>query len=522
MKFIAGVDREQALLLPERVEDYVGQDANVRFVDAFVDGLVLDQYGLSRSKPAATGRPGYAPSDMIKLYLWGYLNKVESSRRLERDCLRNLELIWLLRRLAPDFKTIADFRRDNAKAFKQVFRDFNLVCHELDLFGAQLVAIDGTKLKAVNAVERNHNPAKLTERLKRIDERLEEFLSRLEAADSCEAEAASQALTVQGLQQKLQALREARGRWQQKLERLKESGEAELSETDPESRAMRKVGVGYNGQIAVDSKHHLIAAVEVVADAQDYHQLSSLATQAKEELGVETLKVVADMGYYNHGELARCERAGVETYVPRPQKGSAEAAGLYGKKDFEYDEDSDCYRCPNGARLKAGCRFQKEGEPHVRYENPAACKRCPLKSKCTAGPHRTVTRHQEEAAADRMHERVRANPGIVVRRKALVEHVFGTMMFWMKQRTLLTRGLEKVRGEFALTALAYNIKRVLNLAGIDQLLASVALMRKKGGVQGGQAARKSGLQGILFPWLAKAERCAFLFEPTPVSSNFRA
>lgn len=522
MKFIAGIDREQALLLPERVEDYVGQDASVRFVDAFVDGLTLDKYGLSRSKPAATGRPGYAPSDMIKLYLWGYLNKTESSRRLERDCLRNLELIWLLRRLAPDFKTIADFRRDNAQAFKQVFRDFNLVCHELDLFGAQLVAIDGTKLKAVNAIDRNHNPAKLAERLKRIDERLEEFLSRLEAADSCEAGAASQALTVQGLQQKLQTLREARGRWQQKLDRLKESGEAELSETDPESRAMRKVGVGYNGQIAVDSKHHLIAAVDVVADAQDYHQLSSMATQAKEELGVETLKVVADMGYYNHGELARCERAGVETYVPRPQKGSAEAAGFYGKKDFEYDGESDCYRCPNGARLKAGCRFQKEGEPHVRYENPAACKRCPLKTKCTAGPHRTVTRHREEAAADRMHERVRANPDIVVRRKMLVEHVFGTTMFWMNQRALLTRGLEKVRGEFALTALAYNIKRVLNLVGIDQLLKSVALLREKGRVQGGQAAHEGGLQGILLAWLAKAASFAVLFEPTPVLSDFCA
>jgi len=520
MKFISGVDREQAFLLPERVEDYVGKDSAVRLVDAFVDGLALHKYGLTRCKPAATGRPGYAPADMIKLYLWGYLNRVESSRKLERECLLNLELIWLLRQLAPDFKTIADFRKDNAKAFKKVFRDFNLVCHELNLFGAELVAIDGTKLKAVNAVDRNHNRAKLAERLKRIDQRLEEFLARLESADA--AEEPGQTLSVGQIQEKLAALRETRSRWQEKLETLEASGAVELSETDPESRSMRKVGVGYNGQIAVDSKHHLIAAVDVVQDANDFHQLSSMAAQAKEELGVEEIKVVADMGYYDHLELARCEELGVEAYVPRPEKGSAEAAGLYGKKDFEYDPDADAYRCPNGEQLKAGCEFDKRGEPHVRYENAAACKRCPLKAKCTKGPHRTVTRWKGEAIIDRMHERVQANPGIIAKRKELVEHVFGTTMFWMKQRALLTRGLEKVRGEFALTALAYNIKRVLKLVGIGELLEKVALVRQKGGMQGGKAVCKGVLEGVLPAWLAKLTSFALHFAPMPVSAGFPA
>jgi transposase len=485
MSFIAGVDRHQCLLLPESLEDYVSKNAPVRFIDAFVGGLDMQKCGFARSKAAATGRPPYAPADLLRLYLWGYLNQVASSRKLERECQRNLEVMWLLGKLAPDFKTIADFRKDNAKAFKGVFRAFNLLCRELDLFGAELVAIDGTKLKAVNAIERHHSRKELEELLARIDKRLEEFLTKLKEADSAEEGSAGASLSAGELQKKIEQLRERREERQEQLRSLEESGAGELSETDPDSRGMRRVGVGYNGQIAVDSKHHLIAAEDVVQDANDFDQLAPMAQQAKEALGVGDgqLKAVADMGYYDHEQIARCEQIGVEAYVSRPEKGSAEANGRLGKKDFEYDAVGDSYRCPQGAVLAAAVEFEKRGQPHVRYENPAACRGCPIKAQCTKGTHRSVTRWKYEAVADRMHERVRANPQIIRQRKGLVEHVFGTTMFWMNRRPLLTRGLEKVRAEFTLTALAYNLTRLLNLVSVQELLANLMAKARATGAE---------------------------------------
>lgn len=494
MNFITGADRDQSLLLPETLDDYIGSEAPVRFIDAFVDGLDLDQCGFARSKPASTGRPPYSPTDLLKLYVWGYLNQICSSRKLERECGRNLELIWLLRKLRPDFKTIADFRKDNRKAFKGVFRAFNLLCREMKLFGAELVAIDGTKLKAVNSTKRSHSRKELIERLERIDKHIEEYLEKTEDTDNLEQSGSQDSGDGKSLKEKLQELRGRKAQCEEQLEALEESKQSELSETDPDSRRMLKVGVGYNGQIAVDSKNHLVVAQEVVQDANDLAQLAPMAQSARQELGVEQLGAVVDMGYYDHQQIAQCEQMGVVTYAPRPQKGTAEANGRFGKKDFQYDGEANCYRCPNTEVLMATTEFKKRGELHVRYENPPACKRCPLKGQCTSGPHRTVTRWKMEAIIDQMHKRVEANPQIIALRKTLVEHVFGTSMFWMNQRTFLTRGLESVRGEFTLTVLAYNIKRVLNLMSVKELLEK---LKKPAGIKD-----RIGLSGLFLVLIA--------------------
>ena len=473
MSFIAGLDRSQTLLLPECLEDYVSAQHPVRFLEAFVEGLDLAACGFARTTAADTGRPPFAPGDLLKLYLWGYLNKVRSSRRLELECGRNLELLWLMRKLQPDFKTIADFRRDNAGAFKAVFRQFNLLCRELGLFGGELVAIDGTKLKAVNNVARNFTPEKLRASLERIDARLAEFLAALDAGDHAEPPPAAAAPGRGSMEERIAALRVRQQRYQEALAAMEESGATQVSLTDPDSRRMRKVGVGYNGQIAVDARHKLIAVAEVVNEATDHGQLAPMAAAAKEALGVEKLKAVADGGYYDHAQIAACAGMGVESYVPRPRKGSAEAGGRFGKEQFSYDAAADTYRCPGGQILSREVEWLKRGEPHIAYANPGACRSCPLKERCTTADYRRITRWVGEAIVEAMHARVAAHPELIAQRKALVEHPFGSIKFWMEQRAFLMRGLEKVRGEFHLSALAYNIKRAINIAGMERLLEAV-------------------------------------------------
>lgn len=471
MGYITGSDRSQGLLLPESLEEYIGRDHSVRFLDAFVDGLDLAQCGFGRTKPADTGRPPFSPGDLLKLYLWGYLNQTRSSRRLERECARNLEVIWLLRKLQPDFKTIADFRKDNAKAFKMVFRQFNLLCRELDLFGRELVAIDGTKLKAVNNPARNHTKSKLRDLLGRMDARLEEYLGAMDEADNQEQSAGAD--NVRELQKKIGALRERQRRHQETLEKLELSGESEVSLTDPDSRNIWKSGIGYNAQIAVDDKHKLIIAQEVVNDKTDYWQLAPMAQAAKEELGVETIKAVADGGYYERNNIAACEAHGVEAYVPRALKGSAAFAGRFDKTQFHYEATHDTYTCPAGATLEWESQTLKDGEPHFIYSHAKACRQCLLKAQCTPADYRRIMRWEGEAALDRMHPRVAAAPELIKRRKELVEHPFGSIKFWMNQHAFLMRGFVNVRAEFSLTTLAYNIKRVLNIVGVEKLLKAL-------------------------------------------------
>ena len=475
MAHICGFERDQLLLLPEAVDDYVGSDNPVRFIDAFVDGLDLAETGFARVEPKATGRPGYAPGDLLKLYIYGYLNRVRSSRRLEAECHRNIEVIWLLRTLKPDFKTIADFRADNRAAFKAVFRAFTLLCKRLDLFGRELLAVDGTRIKAVNNKDRNFTRNSLEKFIKAADERLADYLKRLDEGDA--AEQATGGARVKNLAQKIEALSKKRGEYDALLKNLERTGEDQISLTDPDSRAMAahtRVAVGYNVQVAVDAKSKLIAEQEVTNQVVDMGLLQATAEPARKILDVETIDVVADAGYFRTEDIAACEKAGLTPHVPRPQRGSSAANGFFRKDEFQYDAKRDAYACPGGHELKP-FRYGKLREmTKIDYANKAACRDCPLRPRCTDAGYRAVSRLEHEDALDRMAARLKARPGILDRRRETVEHPFGTIKQWMNQGAFLTRGLEKVRAEFSLTALVYNLRRALNIIGIGPMMAAVA------------------------------------------------
>src|SRR6202042_1928205 len=320
MTHIAGFERDQLLLLPEAVDDYVGSDNPVRFIDAFVDGLNLASAGFARVEAKAMGRPGYAPGDLLKLYIYGYLNRVRSSRRLETECHRNIEVLWLLRTLKPDFKTIADFRRDNRAAFKSVFRQFVLSCRRLDLYGRELLAVDGTRIKAVNNKDRNFTRSSLRAFIRAADERLEDYPKRLDEGDV--ADGASAGARTKNLAEKIAALSEKRGRYQAMLVQLERTGEDQISLTDPDSRAMAahtKVAVGYNIQVAVDAKNKLIVEQAVTNQVVDMGLLTQTAEPARQVLGVETIDVVADRGYFKIEDIAACEKTARPPPVAKPQ-----------------------------------------------------------------------------------------------------------------------------------------------------------------------------------------------------------
>jgi transposase len=475
MPHIAGHNRSQALLLPESVDDYVGPENPVRFIDAFVEGLDLAAAGFVRVAPQVTGRPGYAPKDLLKLYVYGYLNRVRSSRRLEAETHRNIEVIWLLRHLKPDFKTIADFRRDNRKAFRPIFRQFVLLCRQLDLFGRELLAVDGTRIKAVNNKDRNFTRASLTKFIEVADAKLDDYLQRLDQSDVSESGTAGS--RTKNLAEKIAAIRERRTRCKAMLTELDRTGEEQISLTDPDSRAMAahtRVAVGYNIQVAVDAKHKLIVEQQVTNQVVDMGQLTRTAAPAKDVLGVETIAVVADKGYFKIEDIEACEKAGIEPYVPRPQRGPSVKAGLFRKDEFSYDAASDSFVCPAGQRLHPYSSSFLRGLSKTNYTNKPACDDCVIRSLCTNGRFRTVSRLENEAVLDRMQARLAERPDILDRRRETVEHPFGTIKQWMNQGAFLMRGLEKVRAEFSLTALVYNLRRVLNIVGFSKLMAAVA------------------------------------------------
>ena len=474
MTHLAGHDRSQTLLLPESLDDYIGPENPVRFIEAFVDGLDLAAAGFARVQSKETGRPGYAPADLLKLYIYGYLNRVRSSRRLEAEAQRNVEVIWLLRHLKPDFKTIADFRRDNRHAFRSVFRQFVLLCRQLDLFGRELLAVDGTRIKAVNNKDRNFTRASLTEFIKLADAKLDDYLKRLDTSDV--AEHAVGGSRVNKLAEKIAAIGERRTRCQEMLAELDRTGADQISLTDPDSRAMAAhthVAVGYNVQVAVDTKHKLIVEQQVTNQVVDMGLLTQTAEPAKEVLGVEQIAVVADRGYFKIEDIEACEKAGMEPYVPRPQRGPSVKAGLYRKDEFQYDPHSDSMLCPGGQRLQPYSSSLLRGLKKINYANRQACRDCPIRSRCTTNSFRSVSRLENEAVLDRMQARLATRPEVLDRRRETVEHPFGTIKQWMNQGAFLMRGLDKVRGEFSLTALAYNLRRVLNIVAFTALMAAV-------------------------------------------------
>jgi transposase len=385
MTHIAGFERDQLLLLPEAVDDYVDAENPVRFIDAFVDGLDLAGAGFARVEAKATGRPGYAPGDLLKLYIYGYLNRVRSSRRLEREAQRNIEVIWLLRGLKPDFKTIADFRRDNCGAFKSAFRQFVLLCRRLDLYGRELLAVDGTRIKAVNNKDRNFTRSSLRAFIRAADERLEDYLKRLDEGDVADG-ATNGGARTENLAEKIAALGEKRRRYNAMLAQLERTSEDQISLTDPDSRAMAahtKVGVGYNIQVAVDAKHKLIVEQAVTNQVVDMGLLTQTAEPARQILDVKMIDVVADRGYFKAEDIEACEKAGCIPHVPRPQRGSSVRDGFFRKDEFRYDARRDAYVCPAGKVLTPIRHGRLRELAKVDYGNRRACRDCRMRARCT-------------------------------------------------------------------------------------------------------------------------------------------
>ncbi len=476
MSYIEGADRQQAWLLPERLEDYVHADNSVRFLDAFVDSLDLSALGFQRATANSTGRPPYDPGDLLRLYLYGYLNRLRSSRRLEREAQRNVELLWLLRQLRPDFKTIADFRKDNLQPLRAVCREFTLLCRQLELFGGELVAIDGSKLRAVNSKRRNFSERKLRATLAEIDVKIEGYFQQLDAADAIEPNAAQP--TAAQLQQKIEHLKQRRQQNAVRLEQLQTSGQTQVSLTDPDSRSM-KVGqsteVCYNVQTAVDAKHKLIVEHAVTNAVTDMGQLTPMATAAQQTLGVARLEVLADMGYYWGAQVKECADVGITCYIPKALTSANTQQGLFGKERFAYDSEQDCYRCPAGQVLSYRSSSLELGRPIRYYRAPVSvCRTCALKARCTRNQEaRRLSRWEHEDLLDQMQQRVATQPSKMKQRKALAEHPFGTIKRGMDAGYFLLRGLEKVRTEMSLTVLAYNLKRAISILGVPKLLLAV-------------------------------------------------
>jgi transposase len=473
MNHRAGLDRSQTLLFPERLEDYIAAENPVRFLDAFVASLDLHTLGFAKARCADTGRPPYDPAVLLKLYLYGYLHRLRSSRMLEAECQRNVEVLWLLGKLAPDFKTIADFRKDNLKPLKAVARQFTLLCRKLELFGGELLAIDGSKFAAVNARDQNFNAARLQELIDRADERLSEYLQQLDSADAAEPGGATPSKSE--LAAKIAALQEKQD-WHRELLTQLDAEQKQVSVTDPDTRKMPTAHgmiVGYNAQMAVDAKHKLIAAEDVTNEVTDLHQLASVALEAKANLELKQAEVVADAGYYNAAEVSRCVEQNLTPYIPKSDTSANTARGLYGKSQFKYDAAKDVYVCPAGAALTYRFATYELGR-ELKYYRATGCKTCALKNRCTRNKaNRTITREENEHLMEAMAARMRAQPHKFKLRKTLAEHPFGTIKRWFGYTHFLLKGLEKVRCEWSLTTLAYNLKRVLNLVSFEKLMAAV-------------------------------------------------
>jgi len=473
-RFVEGVDRGQATLFPEYLEDWICEDNPVRAVDVFVDELDLAELGFGGVDPEATGRPSYHPLVLLKLYIYGYLNRVQSSRRLEREAGRNIEVMWLTGRLAPDHKTIADFRRDNGPAIRKVCAQFVALCRAIGLLTTASVAIDGSKFKAVNNRDKNFTRAKMERRLAQIEESVARYLSQLDTADRQEPSEALAAKTAH-LKEKLAKLASEVERLKAIEKAMLASPDQQISLTDPDSRSMATSGrgsgvVGYNVQVAVDTQHHLIVTHEVTNSGSDRSQLANIAMQAKEVLGAAHLDAVADRGYYNSTEIKACDDAGITVTLPKPMTSGAKADGRFGKQDFVYVPTEDVYRCPAGEKLTYRFTGEEAGKM-LRHYWATACPTCPLKSQCTPASLRRITRWEHEHVLEAVQQRLDANPQAMRARRETVEHPFGTLKMRMGATHFLMKRLPKVATEMALHVLAYNLTRVMNIVGVQRLLS---------------------------------------------------
>ena len=472
-RFIQGEDRTQATLLPELLDDYVSETNPVRVVDVFVDELDLSQLGFAGVNPAATGRPAYHPAILLKIYIYGYLNRIQSSRRLEREAQRNVELMWLTGRLMPDFKTIANFRKDNGKAICKVCRQFVVMCQQLGLFSDALVAIDGSKFKAVNNRDRNFTSAKLQRRMEEIESSINRYLVDLDTADRQEPAVAK--IKRERLEDKIAALKIQMQVLKEVEVVLNETPDKQLSLTDPDARSMKTRGngiVGYNVQTAVDAKHHLIVTHEVTNIGSDREQLTLMAKQAREAMGTQELTAIADRGYFNSEEILASHEAGINVMVPKSVTSSATAHGRFGKADFIYDAELNEYRCPAGDHLKWRFASTEHGMKIHRYWS-SNCQSCAMKDKCTPSEQRRVSRWEHEEILDAMQTRLDQTPDAMRIRRQTVEHPYGTIKSWMGSEHFLTKTLDRVSTEMSLHVLAYNLKRMMKILGTAALMEAI-------------------------------------------------
>ncbi len=475
-RFVEGVDRSQSTLFPERLEDWVGEDNAVHVIDAFVEALDLGELGFGRVAPASTGRPAYHPDVLLKLYVYGYLNRVQSSRRLEREAGRNVEVMWLCGRLVPDHKTIADFRKDNGPSLRKVCSQFVALCRQLDLLAEAGVAVDGSKFKAVNARDRNFTAAKMKRRMAQIEESVARYLHQLDSADR-QAPSLARETKTERLKDKIAKLKEEMARLGKLEIERRAAPDRQISLSDPDARSMATSGrgsgvVGYNVQSAVDTKHHLIVAHEVTNEGSDRGQLSAIARQAKAVLGVDTLEVVADRGYFGGEQILACDKAGITATLPKPQTSSKRKKGQFVKADFRYLVQDDVYLCPAGEHLTYRYTSVEKGLNLRRYWADG-CQSCAIKDQCTTGKERRITRWEHEHVVEAVERRLDENPDAMRIRRQTVEHPFGTIKAWMGATHFQTKTLKRVRTEMALHVLAYNLKRVMNILGIGALIAAL-------------------------------------------------
>ena len=470
-RFIEGENRFQSTLFPESLEDYIAKDNSIRIVDAFIDTLKLKQLGFEGAEPSATDRPGYQPATMLKIYVYGYLNRIQSSRRLERESHRNVELIWLTGRLMPDFKTIADFRKDNRQAIRRVCLEFVGVCRELKLFSATLVAIDGSKFKAVNSRDKNFTKKSVKRRLQRTQANIDRYLAKLDAVDKEEPEIRE--VTAAELQQKIASMQAKMAQLKGYEAAVEAHPDKQVSLTDPDARSMIKAGggttVSYNVQTAVDSKHHLIVAHEVTNATSDRSQLSSMADKAVEALDAKDLMVLADPGYYKGEEIVACYESGITTLVPKTDTTNRKAKGQYTKADFSYDAERNEYVCPAGERLTYRFDSVEKGKTLWVYER-YGCSSCALQSKCTTSSAKRLKRWEKEQVLDAAEALLKKSPDAMRQRKRLVEHPYGTIKHWMGSTHFLMKRLPNVQAEMSLHVLAYNLRRAINVLGVPKIM----------------------------------------------------
>jgi transposase len=476
MGYIKGKERSQSVLFPGTVDEYIAENNEVRAIAAFVGRLDFEKLRFVRGRAAETGRPGYDPRLLMGLFLWGHLNGIRSSRKLERESHRNLEVIWLCENLRPDFKTIADFRKDNGAGIKGVVVEFRLWCMAEGLYGKEIVAVDGSKFKAVNSKERNFTRKKLSRIIARERARISEYLEAVAVADESESEKPE--LSAAQLKEKIAGLERYLAEHEELERQLETTGESQVSLTDPEAKLMKTAKgseVSYNVQTAVDSKHKLIVAYEVTNEGNDLGQLAVMALQAKEALQVAELTVLADGGYYEGNALKECEEAGVTTYVPQPQSGEAKRRGIFERKQFRYDQERDLYVCPQGEELHwTKTTNDRERNKQFKVYATKACSQCPLRAQCTTSKYgRKIKRWVDQEVIDRLQARNRGRPELLKQRKTLAEHPFGTIKWGMNQGFFLLKGISKVTTETGLTVLSYNLKRVLNIMGVEQMISSL-------------------------------------------------